>query len=225
MKNEIETTIKIKTFFEEIQLHNDDYNLNNFNKQVKYFQEKKEILLRYHPFLEIDKNQLQIDEKRKKDFFQIHLRFFKIEGEVDIINYCKANGITLENYFKEPYPYKKEEKIKNWKKEMFLKKVYGIFHSEMKIENYKHSNSFWIHKNQSQKFIDNIEFFKNEVNWGALSDEQNFNWSIENLFKGKDLWDWTRIGKNQSINWNFSIIEIFKEYLDWSFVKVYNFHF
>lgn len=221
MKNEIETIEKIKKIFEEIQLNNKDFTLDNFNKQVKSFQEKREILLRYQPFLEIDENQIQIDQKRKKDFFKIQIRFFKIEGEEDIINYCKAKGITLENYFKEPHSNKKEKKITNWKKEKFLKKVYGIFQSEMKIENYKHSNSFCLHKSQSQKFIDEIGIFKNEVNWGELSGEENFNWSIENLLKGKDLWDWTQLANNKSIKWNFTMIDIFKEYIDWNFVKVY----
>lgn len=219
MKNEVETTIKIKEFYEQILEVNEEFSIEEFSNKIEIFQSEKQILNRYLDFYQ-DKNiSKNFDEKRENGMFKVQLTYFKVNDENDIIKYCNNKNISLESYFKNQI--KNENNLKIWKKDRFIEEVKRIFKKNVIFEEDKHSTYFWLGKEKSKLFLENIDLVKDNINWEFLSSERNFDWNFENLETAKEYWDWTQICKNKFIIWNFTSIEHFKKYLDWSFVNVY----
>ncbi len=84
------------------------------------------------------------------------------------------------------------------------------------------SNSSFIQSISSTKFavevsnFDIIEIFRHKINFGALSENESIEWSIEFLNKYIEKWNWSKVSLNKKLPWSIELIEKFKNKWVWS---------
>jgi len=52
-------------------------------------------------------------------------------------------------------------------------------------------------------------------NWSDLSDDRDFDWSMNLIKKYADKIDWLELSKNRNIDWDIDTIELFKDQIVW----------
>jgi hypothetical protein len=60
-----------------------------------------------------------------------------------------------------------------------------------------------------------LNHMRTKENWSDLSDDRNFDWSMNLIKKYADKIDWLELSKNKNINWDIETIELFKDNINW----------
>lgn len=101
--------------------------------------------------------------------------------------------------------------------------ITNLLNSKFKSE----VNKDGIHLIEISHFEDFIETLSDScaIDWKRISEDQNIEWNVKIIDKGKFVWDWTILQLNHAaipIFDNFQNIEKFQSYLDWRIVSCDN---